>query len=38
MRKQNAVYVEIPSKMSVSRLMGCLKGKRSLMLYEHLEI
>lgn len=34
MRKQNAVYVEIPSKMSVSRFMGYLKGKRSLMLYE----
>ncbi|EOQ75835.1 transposase for insertion sequence element IS200 [Escherichia sp. KTE31] len=34
MRKQNAVYVEIPSKMSVSRFMGYLKSKRSLMLYE----
>lgn len=34
MRKQNAVYVEKPSKMSVSRFMGYLKSKRSLMLYE----
>lgn len=32
------IHVEIPSKMSVSRFMGYLKGKRSLMLYEHLEI
>ncbi|EGI16412.1 transposase [Escherichia coli M605] len=32
------MLVEIPPKMSVSGFMGYLKGKSSLMLYEHLVI
>ncbi len=28
------ILLEIPSKYSVSGIMGCLKGKSSLMIYE----